>query len=355
MAVTANQLIRAQEGCLRGNPVAASTHLYQGTLAYYDASTGLVTDSCGSGANPFAGMVKFEADNSSGAAGAINVELLTDGDYEMVGSGFTQASVGDDVYGSDNFTVTTSNSSTSYVGQIVGYTSATKVTVGIKKSGPSSTLSGSATGTTAATFTVDTDVGKPRTALMSQTGGTGDYTAFINAPATLTADRIFTLPADSAQTLVGLTATQTMTNKTLTSPTLTTPVIGVATGTSLAVTGLLTSSSPTAGIGYATGAGGTVTQTGSRTTTVILNTLSGNIVLVSAAGSATPFSFTLTNSAIAAGDTVIINQKSGTDKYTTQVVTAVAAGSCQITLANASGTTTEQPVFNFNVVKGVAA
>lgn len=119
--------------------------------------------------------------------------------------------------------------------------------------------------------------------------------------------------------------------------------------------GSLLSTSPTAGVGYATGAGGTVTQTGSRTTAVTLNKVSGNIVLVSAAGSATPFSFTLTNSAIAAGDTVSISQKSGTDKYTTQVVTAVAAGSCQITLANASGTTTEQPVFNFNVIKGVAA
>lgn len=117
----------------------------------------------------------------------------------------------------------------------------------------------------------------------------------------------------------------------------------------------ITSIGPTSGIGYATGAGGTVTQITSRTTGVTLNTVSGNIVLVSAAGSATPFSVTLTNSAIAAGDTVILSQKSGTDKYTTQVVTAVAAGSCQITLANAAGATVEQPVFNFNVIKGVAA
>lgn len=142
---------------------------------------------------------------------------------------------------------------------------------------------------------------------------------------------------------------------TASSPSFTTPNIGVATGTSLAVTGLLTSSSPTAGIGYATGAGGTVTQGSSRTTTVVLNTICGNIVLFSAAGSATPFSFTMTNSAIAVGDVVVISQKSGTDKYTTQVVTATGAGSCQITLANASGTTTEQPVFNFVVIKAVAA
>lgn len=133
-------------------------------------------------------------------------------------------------------------------------------------------------------------------------------------------------------------------------------VVITASSGNIASAGSILSTAPTSGgIGYATGAGGTVTQGTSRTTGVTLNTPTGNIVLFSAAGSATPFSFTLTNSNIAAGDTVVLSQKSGTDKYTTQVVTAVAAGSCQITLANASGTTTEQPVFNFNVIKGVAA
>lgn len=162
----------------------------------------------------------------------------------------------------------------------------------------------------------------------------------------------WTLPdaAGVAQTFMTLQLTQTVSGQ----KTFVAPILGVATGTSLTVTGLLKSSG-TAGVGYATGAGGTVTQGSSRTTAVTLDKTSGNIVLFSAAGSATPFSFTLTNSTIAAGDTVILNQKSGTDKYTTQVVTAVGAGSCQITLANASGTTTEQPVFNFNVIKGVAA
>ena len=58
---------------------------------------------------------------------------------------------------------------------------------------------------------------------------------------------------------------------------------------------------------------------------------------------------------MAAGDVVVLSQKSGTDIYTTQKVTAVAAGSFRVTLANASGTTTEQPVFNFAVIKAVAA
>lgn len=129
----------------------------------------------------------------------------------------------------------------------------------------------------------------------------------------------------------------------------------LTTGSVAVTAGSILSASATAGVGYSTGAGGVVTQATSRATGVTLNTVTGAITLVSAAGSATPFSFTLTNSTIAATDTIVLSQKSGTDKYTTQVVTAVAAGSCQITLANASGTTTEQPVFNFTVIKGVAS
>lgn len=137
------------------------------------------------------------------------------------------------------------------------------------------------------------------------------------------------------------------------SPTLVTPNIGAATGTSLAVTGAVTSSG-TAGVGYATGAGGTVTQGSSRTTGVTINKTSGAITLFSAAGSATATTFTVTNSTVAATDVIILSQKSGTDLYDL-MVTAVGAGSFNITFRTTGGTTTEQPVFNFVVIKGVAA
>lgn len=110
----------------------------------------------------------------------------------------------------------------------------------------------------------------------------------------------------------------------------------------------------TLGLGYATGAGGTVTQITSRTTGVTLDKTTGAITLVSAAGSASYQTFTVTNSTVAATDVIIVNQKSGTDKYII-LVTAVAAGSFNITFATTGGTTTEQPVFNFAVIKGVAA
>ena len=109
-----------------------------------------------------------------------------------------------------------------------------------------------------------------------------------------------------------------------------------------------------AAVGYGTGAGATVTQGTSRTTGVTINTSCGAITLVSAAGTATWQSFTVTNSRVAATDTVIVNQKSGTDLYETHV-TNVGAGSFQITYATTGGTTTEQPVFNFVVIKAVAS
>jgi len=118
--------------------------------------------------------------------------------------------------------------------------------------------------------------------------------------------------------------------------------------------GNVLSSSATGGIGYATGAGGAVTQATSRTTGVTLNTICGAITLVSAAGSTTRQSFTVTNSTVAITDTIIVSQRSGTDLYMIDI-TAVAAGSFRITFATTGGTTTEQPVFNFSVIKAVAA
>jgi hypothetical protein len=181
-------------------------------------------------------------------------------------------------------------------------------------------------------------------------GGSGN----VVGPASATADVPVLFSGTTGKIIKNSTPTGTGNPVLQTTPTLTTPVIGVATGTSLAASGLITSSSPTAGIGYATGAGGAVAQGTNRTTTVVLNTIAGAITLISAAGSATPASFTVTNSAVAATDTVIVSQKSGTDLYEI-FVTAVAAGSFRITSFTTGGTTVETPVFNFAVIKSVAA
>ena len=122
----------------------------------------------------------------------------------------------------------------------------------------------------------------------------------------------------------------------------------------LSSTGVLTLTGPTGGLGYGTGAGGTVTQATSRTTGVTLSKVSGAITLVSAAGATSWQTFTVTNTTVAATDTVIINQKSGTDLYEIHI-TAVGTGSFNVSFKTTGGTTTEQPVFNFAVIKAVSS
>ncbi len=118
----------------------------------------------------------------------------------------------------------------------------------------------------------------------------------------------------------------------------------------LTATGFIKSTGST-GIGYGAGAGGTVTQLTSRSTGVTLNKTTGQITLFSAAGSATATSFTVTNSTVAATDTILLNQNSGTNLYEL-FVTNIAAGSFQITFLTTGGTAVDAPVINYTVVKG---
>ena len=76
--------------------------------------------------------------------------------------------------------------------------------------------------------------------------------------------------------------------------------------------------------------------------------------MFTAAGTSAYTTFTVTNSTVAATDVIIVNQKSGTDMYDS-FVTNVAAGSFALTFSDLSGTTSEAPVFNFAVIKAVAA
>lgn len=121
----------------------------------------------------------------------------------------------------------------------------------------------------------------------------------------------------------------------------------------------LTSASASGGVGYSTGAGGTVTQATSKSTGVTLNTTTGQITMNNAnlAGQ-TEVSFTLTNSAIAATDVVLVTIASGATANSYVVgVAATAAGSCVIQVGNVTLATTlgEAVVLNFAVIKGVTS
>lgn len=130
MAVTANQLIVQKQGDDLDMVPVAVKHLYDGTLSFIDAS-GYLTDVTGTGSNPFAGVVKYEVDNSAGSAGDLKAEVYRQGVFEFVGSGFAQGDVGKDAYAVDNFTVSLVPDGNAFIGRIVEYVSSTKVLVRI--------------------------------------------------------------------------------------------------------------------------------------------------------------------------------------------------------------------------------
>lgn len=105
--------------------------------------------------------------------------------------------------------------------------------------------------------------------------------------------------------------------------------------------------------------GGTVTQLTSRTTSVTLNKLCGQITLF--AGSIAGLSsqeFSLSNSFIDATDVVLVSFASGlTSAQYDVTVTQTDVGSCKIAIHNVnnSATGTDTPVINFIVVKAVNA
>lgn len=110
-----------------------------------------------------------------------------------------------------------------------------------------------------------------------------------------------------------------------------------------------------AALGYVTGNGGAVTQITGRTTGVTCSSLSGAITLFAAAGSATAASFTVTNTQVEATDVIILSVKSSTTNLYVVGVTAIGAGTFQITFYTTGGTTSDSPVFNFLVLKGASS
>jgi hypothetical protein len=139
-------------------------------------------------------------------------------------------------------------------------------------------------------------------------------------------------------------------------PTLVTPVIGAATGTSLSTTGNQVISG-TGKQGYATGAGGVVTQLTSKATGVTLSKSTGQITLDAAAlAASTTVSFTLTNTVIEAGDILIMNHISGGTAGSYLLNAQSAAGSASINVRNISlGSLSEAIVIAFAVIKAVSA
>jgi hypothetical protein len=99
--------------------------------------------------------------------------------------------------------------------------------------------------------------------------------------------------------------------------------------------------------------GGAVTQATNRTTGVTLSNYSGKVTTTATSLAAvTIVTHTVTNTLVAATDNIIITKVSG-DVDTSAFVSAVAAGSFNVSLRNnhASGADTTVFVYNFALIK----
>jgi hypothetical protein len=114
----------------------------------------------------------------------------------------------------------------------------------------------------------------------------------------------------------------------------------------------------TTGLGFYTGAGGTIPQLTTKATAFELNKMCGQITTAANSLSAnTAVSATWTNNKIAATDVVIINHKSGGTLGSYVFNVACLAGTATLTIRNIehTGSLSEALVLNFVVIKGVTS
>jgi len=167
-----------------------------------------------------------------------------------------------------------------------------------------------------------------------------------------------TLPVANGGTGV-TTSTGSGNNVLSTSPTLTTPVLGAATGTSLSTTGnqVITG---TGKQGYATGAGGAVTQLTSKSTALVAASIDkscGQITMNNAAlAASTTVTFTMPNTTIESGDIIVMNHISGGTLGAYTLNASCGAGTADINVRNVTlGSLSEAVVLRFAVIKVVSA
>jgi len=136
----------------------------------------------------------------------------------------------------------------------------------------------------------------------------------------------------------------------------------VATGalapTTVTASGAITTTGATASSGYATGAGGAVTQATDATTTVTLSKPCGQITTVAlTTAAAAEEVFQLTNTLLTATDVLAVSTTYAGAGVPIVFVTGMAAGLCKINITNVHATNALNAVLviNFAIVRAVAA
>lgn len=132
---------------------------------------------------------------------------------------------------------------------------------------------------------------------------------------------------------------------------------GTVDATSVTSSGEVTSSSPTAGVGYATGAGGYVHQLTNKSTSVTLNKKCGHIQTHSASLDANAVvAFEFLNSCIDVDSVIIFNAQTGTAGAYHITTYNIAGGQCVIAIRNMTdGALSENLHINFAIINSVSA
>ena len=303
LAVDRNTPERA--GQLFQGPCVATDIIYKGSLVCRDSSGNIAPITATTGLIGV-GRAESYVDNSAGAAGDLNVDYRAGTFRWGNGDTITKAHIGDTAYGFDDQTVKRVSTGLSPVGIIVD----------VDADG----------------VWVDTNPGN----VLASTGllaanNLSDVGTVATARANLSLDTA------NSPTFADLTLTG-----------------------SLTAADEIVSTDPLLGVGYATGAGGTVTQITTITTGVTINKVCGTITTVSSTlATGVDASFVVTNSAVAATDVVVASIKSygGTaDGIPVVAVQATGAGSFTLNIMNNGAVTLDAViVISFAVIKAVAA
>ena len=129
---TKDEYLTYELGDIAEYPVIASEIIYEGS-AVGDNASGLARPLVA--ADPFLGFCEQQADNSAGAASAINVRVRDRGKVVVDVVGATGVGdVGTDVYMSDDNVFTLTTTSNSLIGTVVRYNSGTECVVSFKSS-----------------------------------------------------------------------------------------------------------------------------------------------------------------------------------------------------------------------------
>ncbi|WP_220274674.1 right-handed parallel beta-helix repeat-containing protein [Trinickia dinghuensis] len=111
------------------------------------------------------------------------------------------------------------------------------------------------------------------------------------------------------------------------------------------------------GLGYGTGSGGTVTQTTNKSTTVTLNSPTGQITMNNAALAAgATISFTFNCSVMTANDVLVMSINANSPNAAAYSVRGISSSSAAVFVTNtSSGSLSDAVIINFAVIKGATS